>query len=124
MTGWYPLLLKLDGRKCVVFGGGAVAQRKAGGLLDAGADVHVVSPQVTPGLLAWASSGRLRWLEKEAETQDMDGASLIFAATDRADLNRRLPRRRPGGGYPRTWRMTGRAEILSCRLCFAEAISF
>ncbi|OXS57924.1 hypothetical protein B1A99_14900 [Cohnella sp. CIP 111063] len=100
MAGWYPVLLRLDGRKCVVFGGGAVAQRKAGGLLEANADVHIVSPKVTPALLAWSSVGKLRWTEKEAEERDMDGAILVFAATDRPDLNRRLAEAAAERGIP------------------------
>jgi len=100
MTGWYPLLLKLDGRKCVVFGGGAVAQRKACGLLDAGADVHIVSPRVTPELQEWANCGRLSWHMKEAEPHDMDGAELLFAATDRSELNRRLAEAAAERGIP------------------------
>ncbi|WP_372632541.1 bifunctional precorrin-2 dehydrogenase/sirohydrochlorin ferrochelatase [Cohnella sp.] len=100
MAGWYPVLLRLDGRKCVVFGGGAVAQRKAGGLLEANADVHIVSPKVTPALLEWSQVGTLRWTAKEAEERDMDGAILVFAATDRPDLNRRLAEAAAERGIP------------------------
>jgi len=90
MPEWYPVMLRLDGRKCVVFGGGAVAQRKAEGLLDAKADVYVISPQVTPELREWSDQGRIRWMEQEAAEDDLEGAVLAFAATDRSDLNRRL----------------------------------
>lgn len=100
MANWYPLLLKLEGRKCVVFGGGAVAQRKAGGLLETGADVLVVSPRLTPELLEWSRQGRLRWTAREAEESDLDGAALTFAATDRPDLNRRLAEAAAGRGIP------------------------
>ncbi len=100
MTGWYPLLLKLDGRKCVVFGGGAVAQRKTESLLEAGADVLVISPRVTPALHEWFRRNRLRWAEREAEESDLDGAVLAFAATDRPDLNRRLAEAAAERGIP------------------------
>ncbi|MFC4600421.1 precorrin-2 dehydrogenase/sirohydrochlorin ferrochelatase family protein [Cohnella hongkongensis] len=100
MPGWYPLLLRLDGRKCVVFGGGAVAQRKTGGLLEANADVHVVSPQITPALLEWSRLGRLRWSEREAEEKDMEGATLVFAATDRPEVNARLAEAAAERGIP------------------------
>ena len=52
VPGAYPLVLDLAGRRAVVVGGGAVALRRARGLLDAGALVHVVAPAVLPGLAA------------------------------------------------------------------------
>jgi len=90
MAEWYPLLLKLEGKTCVVFGGGPVAERKAGGLLQANADVRVVSPVITATLREWADDGRLRWEEREAEDGDVEGAALVFAATDRPEINRRI----------------------------------
>jgi precorrin-2 dehydrogenase / sirohydrochlorin ferrochelatase len=87
LSDWYPIMLKLEGRKCVVFGGGAVAQRKTAGLLQADADVYVISPRVTPILREWAEAGHLQLTEREAEQSDLAGATLVFAATDRPDIN-------------------------------------
>ncbi len=84
---WYPLMLKVEGRKCVIIGGGSVAERKAAGLLQANASVYAVSPTFTPTLREWAEAGRLRLVEREAEEADIEGAVLVFAATDRADIN-------------------------------------
>ena len=51
MPGYYPLLVDLSGRRCVIIGGGNVAERKVRGLLDSGADdVIVVAPATTQGL--------------------------------------------------------------------------
>jgi precorrin-2 dehydrogenase / sirohydrochlorin ferrochelatase len=88
MTEWYPILLKVEGRKCVVIGGGSVAQRKAEGLLQANAVVEIISPRVTPTLLEWAEAGHLRIVEREAQESDLEGAILVFAATDRPEINR------------------------------------
>ncbi|RKP54228.1 bifunctional precorrin-2 dehydrogenase/sirohydrochlorin ferrochelatase [Cohnella endophytica] len=90
MSQWYPVMLNLEGRVCVVFGGGAVAERKTQGLLDAGADVRVVSPTLTRVMKQWVSEGRVRWIEREAEDSDVFGATLLFAATDNRAVNRRL----------------------------------
>ena len=51
---YYPIALRVQGRRCVVIGGGQVAERKVRSLLAAGASVMVVSPAVSPGLVALA----------------------------------------------------------------------
>ncbi|RED64099.1 precorrin-2 dehydrogenase/sirohydrochlorin ferrochelatase family protein [Cohnella lupini] len=88
MAGWYPIILQMDGRRCIVVGGGAVAQRKSEGLLQAKADIRVISPKLTPVLQEWANAGLLQWDEREAKEEDLDGATLVFAATDRPEVNR------------------------------------
>ena len=90
MDGWYPLLLNISGRLCVVAGGGSVAERKTKGLLEAGGRVRVVSPSLTPALAEWAQTARIEWRRKEAEPADLEGALLVFAATDDPAANRRL----------------------------------
>ena len=88
MSEWYPIMLKLEGRKCVVVGGGLVAERKTMGLLQAKADVVIVSPQVTSTISQWAETGQLTLINREVQSDDLDGAVLLFAATDRQDINR------------------------------------
>ncbi len=86
----YPIFLRLSGKKCVVVGGGKVASRKVTRLLDAGADVTVVAPEVSPEISDLASRNSLRWVKREYATQDVEGAFLVFAATDSPELNRRI----------------------------------
>ena len=88
MIGGYPLVLNLQGRRCVVVGGGAVAERKVGALLQAGANVLVVAPSVSPALRGRAADGALEVRERSFEAADLDGVLLVFAATDRPDVNR------------------------------------
>jgi uroporphyrin-III C-methyltransferase/precorrin-2 dehydrogenase/sirohydrochlorin ferrochelatase len=61
----YPLTLDLAGRRVVVVGGGPVAARRAGGLVEAGALVEVVAPFVCEDLAALASDGRVTWVARD-----------------------------------------------------------
>ncbi|MEU4369715.1 uroporphyrinogen-III C-methyltransferase [Micromonospora chersina] len=78
----YPLGLRLTGRRVVVVGGGAVATRRVPALLDAGADVLLVAPELTPALRAHVDAGRLRWEPRRFVPDDLDGAWLVQVAVD------------------------------------------
>ncbi|NBE80264.1 uroporphyrinogen-III C-methyltransferase [Micromonospora rubida] len=82
MSNPYPLGLRLAGLRVVVVGGGAVATRRVPALLDAGADVLLVSPELTPALRAHVDAGRLRWEPRRFAPGDLDGAWLVQAAVD------------------------------------------
>jgi len=80
----YPLFLRLEGRRVLVVGGGTVATRKVRELLDAGAKVTVVAPEVSAEI---ASLGVT--VEQRAFTAtDVDGAWLVVAATNDPNANR------------------------------------
>jgi len=81
----YPAGLVLTGRKVVVVGGGNVAQRRVPALIAAGADVHVVSPEVTMALEGMAKE--LTHHARAFEPADLDGAWYVIAATDDGDVN-------------------------------------
>jgi len=78
----YPVCLEISDKLCVVVGGGSVAERKVLGLLTAGAQVRIISPQLTRPLTELADDGRIEWLERGYTQGDLAGALLIFAATD------------------------------------------
>jgi uroporphyrin-III C-methyltransferase/precorrin-2 dehydrogenase/sirohydrochlorin ferrochelatase len=82
MTPLYPLGLKLDGRRVLVVGGGAVATRRVPALLAAGADVVLVSPHLTPALQTHADAGRITWRPRRFEPSDVDGAWLVQVAVN------------------------------------------
>lgn len=74
----------------VVVGGGHVAQRRLPSLIAAGADVHVVSPQVTPSIEGLSGAGELAWHRREFEDSDLDETWYAVAATDDLDVNEQV----------------------------------
>src|SRR5579872_3437819 len=97
---YLPIFLDLTGRKCVVVGGGDVAARKVTALLDARADVLVVSPEVNATLADFARNRSIRHLKRDYAQGDMEGAGLVFAATDDSALHQRLYAEARGRGIP------------------------
>jgi uroporphyrin-III C-methyltransferase/precorrin-2 dehydrogenase/sirohydrochlorin ferrochelatase len=78
----YPLALRLDGRRVLVVGGGAVATRRVPALLEAGADIVLVSPVLTPALQSHVDASRLRWEPRLFAPSDVDGCWLVQVAVD------------------------------------------
>ena len=84
----YPIVLtNLASVRCVVVGGGAVAERKVDGLLAGGARPVVISPNLTQRLAAWRAAGQIEHLAREYLPGDLAGAALAFAATDDSAAN-------------------------------------
>jgi precorrin-2 dehydrogenase/sirohydrochlorin ferrochelatase len=90
LSRYYPVYLKLKGRKCVVIGGGEVARRKVEALLAAGAKVWLVSPEITPELSKLAEKGDITHLNRKYLTGDLEDAFLVIGATDEENINRRV----------------------------------
>lgn len=86
-VSYYPALLDLRGRRVVVVGGGDVAEQKVAGLLAAGADVTVVSPDLTPILSEWMRAGRFSWKARKYRDGDLQDAFLVFSTTSVAVVN-------------------------------------
>jgi uroporphyrin-III C-methyltransferase/precorrin-2 dehydrogenase/sirohydrochlorin ferrochelatase len=83
----YLLGLRLGGRRVVVVGGGGVASRRVPSLLDAGAEILLVSPKVTASLEDLAAAGRIRWEARGYQPGDCAGAWLVCACTDDPAVN-------------------------------------
>lgn len=81
MPNLFSMFVKLAGRKCVVVGGGPVAEAKLQGLLLSEANVVVIAPAVTGRIEHWSIEGALTWHVREFEPSDLDGALLVIAAT-------------------------------------------
>ena len=82
-----PVFMQLNGRDCLVVGGGEVASRKAALLINAGATVHVRSPELSDSLQDSLAEGRIQHRAGQFEVADVEGMSLVIAATDDADVN-------------------------------------
>jgi len=87
---YYPVFLNLQGKRCVVIGGGEVAERKVLALLDAGAAVTVISPELTERLAGLKRAGRIEHAERRYQDGDLDGAFVVIAATSDMDVNRKV----------------------------------
>src|SRR5581483_10147284 len=85
---YYPVLLDLAGRPCVVVGGGAVAEGKVPPLVAAGARVTVIAPALTPALAAQQRAGRFTHLARAYRPGDLAGAFLVIGATGDPEVNR------------------------------------
>ncbi len=83
----YPVGLRLAGRSVVVVGGGRVAHRRVAGLLDARAQVTVVSPALTPALEALVAPGEVTWVRRGYRPGDLAGAWYAVVATDDPAVN-------------------------------------
>ena len=82
-----PIFLKLEGRRCLLVGAGTVALDKIGSLLKTGVRLRVIAPRAKDEVRQLASEGALEWIEREFEPADLDGADLVIAATDVAEVN-------------------------------------
>lgn len=86
----YPISLKLEGKPCVVAGGGKIAYLKLVSLLQAQAEVTVVSPIIIPEIEKLHEEGEINILRKEIEYGDYKNAFLIIAATNDQAINREI----------------------------------
>ncbi|MDP2744048.1 MAG: bifunctional precorrin-2 dehydrogenase/sirohydrochlorin ferrochelatase [Dehalococcoidia bacterium] len=84
---YYPIFLKVKGERCVVVGGGDVAERKVRTLLGCGALPVVVSPSLSSGLRSLADQGMVKVVEREYEAGVLEGSRLVIAATDDTAVN-------------------------------------
>ena len=84
---FYPAYINLQDRKCLVVGGGTVAERKVVAMLLSGGDVTVISPDATKLLTFLAHIGTIRWHKRQLKSGDTDGYFLVCAATDFTDIN-------------------------------------
>jgi siroheme synthase-like protein len=90
---YYPIFLDLRGKRVLVVGGGPVGARKAQGLLDAGAVVTLVSPDLSREL-------PLHWKKRRFRASDLDGQALAFAATNDRRVNARIAIQAKQRGIP------------------------
>ena len=81
------MMLRIEGKDCLVVGGGKVAAEKIAGLLAHGAKVTVVSPRAVSGIQKLARRGILQWKRRRFSPNDLKGALLVIAATNSSVVN-------------------------------------
>ncbi|WP_299017964.1 NAD(P)-dependent oxidoreductase [uncultured Photobacterium sp.] len=89
---FFPAFLRLSDRQVLVVGGGDVACRKVDLLLRANANVTVLSPELHPFLANYADKGRLNYLCKSYEENDLAGFDQVWATTNKSGLNHQIYR--------------------------------
>ncbi|MFH2093064.1 MAG: bifunctional precorrin-2 dehydrogenase/sirohydrochlorin ferrochelatase [Pseudomonadota bacterium] len=86
---YYPILLDIEGKNCLVVGAGPVGERKAKALERSGARVLVISREFPGAVDAW-QTGSICCRQKAYEARDLLGMFLVFAATNDAQLNLKI----------------------------------
>ncbi|NSW57533.1 MAG: bifunctional precorrin-2 dehydrogenase/sirohydrochlorin ferrochelatase [Armatimonadetes bacterium] len=87
MSHGFPISLRVDGQRCLVVGGGRIAERKINSLLRAGAMVRVVARDPSPMVRQLAGDGTLELHVRDYSHPDLDDVFLVIVATDDAALN-------------------------------------
>jgi uroporphyrin-III C-methyltransferase/precorrin-2 dehydrogenase/sirohydrochlorin ferrochelatase len=87
---FFPIFLDIKHKRCLVVGGGAVAERKTASLLKSGADVILVSPELTQNLTTWRDRGQLTQRAREFQEEDLQESYLVIAATNDTEVNERI----------------------------------
>ncbi|MFI5304056.1 MAG: bifunctional precorrin-2 dehydrogenase/sirohydrochlorin ferrochelatase [Nitrospiria bacterium] len=85
---YYPIFANLENRIVIIVGGGPVAERKTLSLIEAGANVVVISPDLTIALAEMVKLRQIHHLQREYQYGDLKGAVLVIAATDSQEVNR------------------------------------
>lgn len=83
----FPMFLKLQGRQCLVVGAGAIGEGKTQSLIEAGAFVSVVAPRATQRLQELAATRAITWRKRKFKPSDLEGKSLVIAATSSPLVN-------------------------------------
>ncbi len=87
---YYPIFLNLKSKKCIVIGGGKVAERKVISLLKSGADITLISPELTKRLKKESSGKKIKYISRRYKKGDLKNAFLVIAATDSIETNKKV----------------------------------
>jgi precorrin-2 dehydrogenase/sirohydrochlorin ferrochelatase len=90
MNTYYPSFINLKGKECIVIGGGNVAERKVLSLLNSGAIVKVISPEITDTLKKYVEEGQIQYLKRKYRKGDIKDAFMVIVATSDAKINKKI----------------------------------
>lgn len=88
---YYPVMLKIKDKTCVLIGGGKVAARKLEGLLHCNARVRIISPQIDCAIEKLIDNNNcIEWVNRNYTSGDLDGGDFVICATNRRDVNEQV----------------------------------
>ena len=87
---YYPIFMDINDKVCVVVGGGQVALRKVKNVLECGAKVKVISPEICPEIENLSENSSLTLIKRKYRAGDLDGATVAFSATGDPDTNHQI----------------------------------
>ena len=90
MTTYYPIYLELHDQPCIVIGGGKIAEGKVEGLLAAGAQVTIVSPDLTSHLHTLVEQNQITYIARIYQHGDLASAFMVICATDQNEINHQV----------------------------------
>jgi len=86
----FPVSLLLENKDCLIVGGGRGIARKLENLSLSGADLTIISPELSPGSEAVRSQYDIKWIRREFEVQDLEGRDLVYCGTSSSALNKEI----------------------------------
>ena len=89
---YYPVFLDLTGKRCVIVGGGQVAERKCRSLMKTGTLITVIAPEITKGLRTFKAKGVIRHIGRAYRKGDIASANIVISATGSRETNERVAR--------------------------------
>ena len=90
---YFPLFIKLNGKKVLLIGGGKVAYRKLRLLMQFEADIMIIAPEMIPEIEELGGDGLIKIRKREFKESDISGEdpyAMAIAATDDRDINKRI----------------------------------
>lgn len=89
-NSYYPIYLDLENKRCIIIGGGKIAERKCLSLMKSGAIVTVISPDITKRLEYYKEKGKIKHIPRLYTKGDLKSSFLVIAATDSEEINRKV----------------------------------
>ena len=90
MKNYYPVMLDINNKACLVIGGGVVSSRKVISLLENGACVSVLSPDICQEILELHNLAKILWIKDHYKINYLDKFFLVFAATNNSEINKKI----------------------------------
>lgn len=87
---FYPINLNIENKKCVVVGGGKIALEKILGLLEAGANVEVIAPEICAEVEKLFAQGKINLIRESYSEEKISDGVILIAATNNFELNRKI----------------------------------